>query len=149
MGLLQQIKENLKTAMKGKREIELSVLRLVSAAIKNEAINSKKSEQDLSEEEVIKVLKKEAKKRKDAIDSYSKGGRNDLAQGEEKELEIINKYLPAEMGEVEIGQIVDEVLSTLTDINFGVVMKEVVSRLAGRADGKLVSRVVKDKLSGK
>lgn len=99
----------------------------------------------LSDEEVLDVLKREAKKRKEAISLFEQGGRKDLADKEKEELELMSKYLPAELGKEEIRKVVKEIVSSgVTD--FGKTIKEVMARLKGQADGKLVSEVIKEEL---
>jgi len=150
MTLLATLKEDLKSSLKAKQQTKLNVLRQLLASIKNSAIEIGKAEDQLDEQEVIKALKKEAKKRKDSIESFKQGGRQELAQQEQQELDIINTYLPQELGEDEIKKVVQEVVSNMGEItpsDFGNIMKEVMAKLNGQADGKLVSQLVKQQLS--
>lgn len=148
--LQDKISLDLKQAMKDKDTLKLSVLRMVLASINNESINLNKKDEGLSDEEVIKVLKREVKKRKDSIEQYRSGGRIDLADAEIKELPFLEKYLPAEMGEDEIGKIVTEVVAemggSVSPTQFGLVMKAVMAKTNGQADGTTVSKVVKEVL---
>lgn len=138
--------------MRSGDSFKVGTLRMISAAFHNKEIEKKGKglEPGLSEEEVIEIIFKEAKKRKEAIDAYTKGNRSDLSEKELKELELIQKYLPEQMGENEIEKAVSEILKK-TDVasekNFGKIMGEVMKELKGKADAKLVGEVVKKKLS--
>lgn len=149
--LTSQISADIKQAMKDKDTLKLSVLRMVLSSLNNEAINLNKKDAGLSDEEALKVLKKEVKKRKDSIEQYVSGGREDLADHEKKELEILEKYLPEEMGESEIKQIVESVIAemggSVAPSQFGAVMKAVMTKTAGSADGAMVTRIVKESLA--
>ncbi len=150
--LQEKINNDLKEAMKNKDSAKISLLRLLLAAFYNEAITLMKKEQGLSEEEETKVLKREAKKRKDSVEQYQAGNREDLALQEEAELKLISQYLPTEMGEEELKKIVIKVIANLGTVSasqFGVVMKEVMSETKGQADGKLVSQLVQAELNKK
>ncbi|MAF80209.1 glutamyl-tRNA amidotransferase [bacterium] len=147
----EKIQQDLKEALKGDDTKRRDTLRLLLSAIQNEEIGKKGKEKDeeLSEEEVIGVLQKEAKKRKESIEAYTKGDRPDLVEKEEEELKIIEKYLPEEMGEEEVAKIVDEAVQTVNPESmkdFGKVMGEVMKRTKGRADNSKVSKLVKEKL---
>lgn len=148
--LIQKINKDLKEAMKNKDAQVVSVLRMLISAMHNEAIALKKKDEGLNEEEEIKVLKREAKKRKDSIEQFEKGGRSELADQEKKELEILQKYLPEEMSEKEIRKVVEEVMAEMGEVlpsQFGKVMGTVMAKVKGKADGAVVSRVVKEALS--
>ncbi len=140
----ETIENDLKQAMLDKQADKVSVLRMLVAGIKNARIEKG---EDLNEEDEIKVLKKEAKKRTEAIEIYKKAERNELAEKEEKELQVIKKYLPEEMGAEKIKEIVLEMKAAgeLGD-DFGSAMKAVMGKLKGGADGKLVAGVVKQEL---
>jgi uncharacterized protein YqeY len=147
--LLEKIKSDLKEAMKNKEAEKLSVLRMLVSAINNEAITLGKKDEGLNEEEVIKILKREVKKRKDSVEQFTAGGRPELAEAEQKEIEILNVYLPAEMSEEEVKKIVTEVIAEMGEVapsQFGLVMKTVMAKTAGQADGGMVSKVVKEVL---
>ncbi|HPA25606.1 MAG TPA: GatB/YqeY domain-containing protein [bacterium] len=150
--LTTQITNDVKEAMKAKDAQTVSVLRMVLSAFNNEAINLMKKDEGLNDEEALKVLKKEVKKRKDSIEQYKAGNREDLAEAEVKELIVLEKYLPAEMGESEIKQIVEEVIGemggSVAPSQFGAVMKAVMAKTAGSADGALVTKLVKETLVG-
>ena len=149
--LHQKIAEDLKTAMKSGQEFETGVLRMLSAVFHNKAIEKKGKGQEpvLSDDEAIEILAKEAKKRKEAAGIYQKGGRNDLAEKEIKEAEIIKKYLPEQLSGREIEKIVEAAIEKTgaRDIkDFGKAMAEAMKELRGRADASAVSEAVKNKL---
>lgn len=145
---LDQIKIDLKEAMQAKDTLRLSVLRMLISAIRNKEISLRKGEDVvLSDEQVLEVLASEVKKRKDSIQSYQEGGRKDLADTEKSEIEIIAKYLPAQMSEIELEKIVEEVISSLGEgANFGAVMGAVMAKVKGKTEGNAVSAMVKKKL---
>ena len=150
--LYQKITEDLKTAMKAGKEFEAGVLRFLLSSLHNKEIEKKGKglEPTLSDEEVIEVLSREAKKRKEAIEIYIKGGRNDLVEKETKELEIIKQYLPEQLSEEEIEKIVVATIEKIgaKDIkDLGRVMGEVMKELKGKADAKLVSEIVKKRIT--
>lgn len=127
---------------------KLSVLRFLQAAIKNKEIDLRPNE--ITEEDVLSVIKKSVKQRKDSIEQYQSAGRQDLVSKEESELKYIEAYLPAQMSEDKIKEIVDVVVSELSADSMkqmGAVMKEVLIRTSGAADNKVVSQLVKERLS--
>lgn len=142
--LLEKIQEDLKSAMKDKREKELGAIRMLIAAVKNEEIA--KRPKALEEADVAAVIKREIKKLKDGAEQFRQGGREDLAAQYEEEMKILGKYLPEEIGEEGIRRIVKAKLAEATDKNFGVIMKQVMAELKGKADGALVSKIVKEEL---
>ena len=148
MSQLEKLKTDLKSALKLKDSQKVETLRGMLASIHNEEIakRSKSGESDLTEEEVTVVLQKEAKKRKEAIEIYSKADRRDLEDKERAELETISAYLPEELSRDEIEKIVRDVVSSGED-NFGKVMGGVMKEVAGRADASLVSEIVKNHLT--
>lgn len=149
MSLVENIKNDMKKAMKARAELKLSVLRMLVTAIKNKQIELKVQE-DLPDEQIVQVIKSEVKKRQDAISSYSEGGREDLANKEKEELEILNEYLPKQMSEEAVEKAVAEVVSSIGEVgeqDFGKVMGAVMAKLKGQADGGMVNQVVKRLLS--
>ena len=151
MSLKQKISEDLKAAMKNANEFELGVLRMIIAAIHNKEIEKrgKGGESVLIDDEVMDVVVKEAKKRKESIDIYKQGNREDLAQKESKELEIIQAYLPKQLSEQELEKIIDEAIKTsgaLTIKDLGKVMGLVSKETKGRTDSKIISEIIKKKL---
>lgn len=142
--LKQKIQEDLAEAMKAKDGAKISTLRMVKAAIeKFEAAGEKKKE--ASDEEILQVIAKEAKQRKESIEAFRKGSREDLAKKEEAELKILQSYLPEQISEEELKKVVQEVIQQLGAQgkgDFGKVMGAVISRVKGRAEGNAVSRLV-------
>lgn len=143
MSLLDNLNNHLKEAMKSRDEISLGTLRMLKSALKNREIELKQDE--LPEDEILAVIKKELKKRQDAIESFIQAGRDELADKEKAEAEILQKYLPAMMSEDEVAKLVDEVIAS-GENNFGAVMKAVMAKSNGLADGKIVQQLVKQKL---
>jgi len=163
MSLKEKIEEDLKRAMKEKKEREVSVLRLLKNAIflkekekrykifnQKKGISEKKLEKEsqLSEEEIIEVISGEIKKRKEAILEFEKGKREDLVKKEKEEVEILKKYLPEQLSEEEIKKLAKEIIEKVGP-DFGKIMKEIMPRVKGRAEGALVSKIVKELLSQK
>lgn len=148
MSLKDKIREDLKNAMKSKDEVAVRTLRMVIAAIKNFEVEKMK---EASDEDVIAVLQKEAKKRKEAIEQYKAAERDDLASSEEAELKVIEKYLPEQMSEGEIKELAKEIIKQVgatTVKDLGKVMKEIMPKVKGKADGKLVNKIVRELLEG-
>lgn len=143
-GFVEQINNDLKQAMKQKDELKLSVLRMLKTAIKNKQVELK-TQENLRDTEVIHVIKSEAKKRQDSIASYAEGGRQDLADKEKQEFEILSEYLPEQMSEEEVRKVVLDVAGKLGNIgpaDFGKVMGAVMGKLKGQADGAIVKKLV-------
>jgi uncharacterized protein YqeY len=143
--LIETIEHDFQAAFKAKDQTVISTLRL----LKSEIVKKEKEGKPLTEEIVIQVLKSQVKQRKDSIAEYEKGGRGDLVNKEKSELAILEKYLPTELTPEQIGILIDEVLSVLTDAeksNFGKVMGLVIRKAGGAADGAVVNRLVKEKL---
>ena len=141
-----KIAEDLKTAMKNQDKFTLSVLRMIKSALQLEQINLK---HDLDDSEVISVLKKQVKLRKDSITEFTKYNKTDEISKLEQEIEVINKYLPKEASLAEITTAIDEVFATLNPTSMkdmGNTMKELNAKIAN-ADMSLVSKLVKEKLS--
>ncbi|KKS41489.1 hypothetical protein A3E04_00730 [Candidatus Kuenenbacteria bacterium RIFCSPHIGHO2_12_FULL_42_14] len=148
MNLLAKLEADFRSAMIARDSETVALLRLLKAALKNEMISLIKPE--LTDEETTKVLKREAKKRADAIELYLKGGRQELADKEKVELALIKKYLPAGLSEADIQKITKEVIAEMGSVSpsqFGMIMKAVMAKTKGQADGAVVSRVVKELLS--
>jgi len=146
--LEEKIFNDYKEAMKNKDTLKSAALSFLRASLMNVAIDKKKK--SLDDSDVITVIRKQIKERQDSIEQFQKGNRQDLADKESKELEILKSYLPKELGSDEIKKIIEEaILSTAADgiKDMGKVMKEVTAKIAGRADGKLVSDLVKDRLT--
>ena len=145
--LKERIENDLKQALKERNQTAVSTLRMLNAAILNAEIAEMRKE--FKDEDIIAVTRQEVKKHKDSIEEYGKGKRDDLVKKEEQELEILMKYLPAELGEEEIKKIVkskvDE-LGATGPADFPKVMGAVMKLVAGRAGGDAVSRIVKEML---
>ena len=142
MTLKEQLQEDLKTAMKNKDALRLSVIRLAKAAVMNLEIARG---HQLSDQEVIEVLAKEAKQRTDSIVEFEKAGRKDLVENLQKEIQIVQSYLPAQLSETELQNIIREIIAQVgatskKDINK--VMPALMPKVKGRADGKLVNQIV-------
>ncbi len=146
--ILDQINEDFKTAMRSKDEVSLSALRSIKSEIKNAEIEKGSA---LDEAEALKVIAKKVKQHKDSIDSFKSGGRQDLVEHEEKQMAVLVKYLPQQMGEDQVRELVRAVVSetNATTADFGKVMKEVLARAKGQTDGSVVSKIAKEELSGK
>jgi uncharacterized protein YqeY len=145
MALLQKITEDMKTAMKSGDKARLEVLRFtlagLNAAQKEKAL--KDPQASLGDEEVVTILQKEAKKRKDAIELFKQGKRDDLVTKEEGDLKVIYEYLPQELSREEVVAMVKTVKANGAN-DFGSIMKEVMKLAKGRADGKTVGDVIRD-----
>ena len=145
--LFTKIRQDLTNSLKQKNEIKTSTLRLVISEIGNSRIEKRA---DLTDEDIIQVISKEAKKRQESIEAFNKGERPDLAEKEEKELLILKTYLPEPISDEELLKIVDSQIAEIgaKDIkDLGKVMSAVLSKVKGRADGGAVSAIVKSKLS--
>ncbi|MGE4132020.1 MAG: GatB/YqeY domain-containing protein [Bdellovibrionales bacterium] len=148
MSLRDKIMEDVKSAMKNRESDRLGAIRFLQAAIKNREIELRPNA--ITEQDVLGVVKKMAKQRKDSIAEYEKAGRQDLVDKEKFELGIIEEYLPAQMSESQVSEIVHAVISDLKADSIkqmGAVIKEVMARTAGQADGKMISEMVKAKLT--
>ena len=149
MSLKDKLTEDLKQAMRQGDELGRSTLRLVMAAIKNAEIEKRR---ELEEGELLAIIAKEAKQRQESIDHFERGGRQDLVDREEAELQILLAYLPEQLSREEIEaqarQIIEEVGAT-SPAQMGQVMRQLMPLMQGKADGKLVSQVVKELLIGK
>ncbi len=146
MGLRERIPEDIRSALRQKRSLELNVLRMLQASIKNREIESRG---ELNDEQVVQVISSEIKKRREAEQEYMKVNREDAAKLERLEMDILMKYMPEQLSEEEI---VTRCLEVISDVgahgprDMGAVMKAVMSRLKGKADGKLINRIVREEL---
>lgn len=137
----------LKEAMKNKENERRDVLRLLQSAIKQIEIDDRK---ELSDSEVIEVLQKEAKKRRESITDYEKAGREEMAAAERNELTVIEEFLPRQLTEAELAVIVREVIAEVgaeSSKDMNKVMGPVMARVKGLADGKLVNQIVRQELA--
>jgi uncharacterized protein YqeY len=147
MSVLEQIDNDFKEALKSQNSEMVSVLRMLKSAFKNTQIEKG---HELSDQETIAVLEKQAKQRQDSIAQYKSGNREDLAAKEQSELDVISKYLPEKMSEEELRGLVAEIITELgasSMQDMGKVMKAVLEKANGKADGSMVSAIVKEKLS--
>lgn len=152
MTTFDQIQSDMKQAMKARDTDRLTVLRSLKAKLLEKEISVRKEgEGSLGEEEIVDVLMKAAKQRKESIEQFEQGGRDELAEAEKKELAIIESYLPTMMEEEEVRALVAkriEELGASGPQDMGRVMGVLMGELKGKAEGGLVSRVVKEQLTG-
>ncbi|MCI5837263.1 MAG: GatB/YqeY domain-containing protein [Veillonellaceae bacterium] len=150
MTIQERLQQDMKAAMKAKEEgkLELSVIRMVRAAIKNKEIDSP---EPLTDDDVIAILAKEMKLRKDSLTEFEKSDRNDLIEQTKAEMAVLAKYLPASLSEEEVREAVQAIIAGMTaaEVNFGAVMKTAMAQLKGRADGSMVNRIVRELVAQK
>ncbi|HBS60244.1 MAG TPA: aspartyl-tRNA amidotransferase [Firmicutes bacterium] len=149
MSLKARLAEDMKLAMKEKEagKLRLSTIRMVRAAVKNLEIDKKR---ELTEEEVLEVLAREVKMRRDASEEFQKAGRDDLVQAEQAEIAILSAYLPKQLDETEIRQLVRTVIAEVgasSEKELGKVMSALMPKVKGRSDGKLVNTIVRAELA--
>lgn len=147
MSLLGQLNQDMKDAMRAKDKARLSVIRMVKAAIQNESI---KKGNELDSEEELTVLSREFKQRKESLGEFESAGREDLVAGLNVELKVIEEYLPTQLTEEEILAIVEEVIAetgATSKADFGKVMKVILPKVKGKADGSVISKLLQQKLS--
>jgi uncharacterized protein YqeY len=146
MSLKEKILNDMKEAMRNKNEVRLRVVRAIKTAIGYFEVEGEKRE--ATDDDIQKIILKEMKKRQESVEAYRQAGREDLARAEEEELKILEEYAPKMLSRDEIAKIVQEVINELnaTQKDFGRVMKEVMNRVKGSADGKLVNEVVRELL---
>ncbi len=147
MSLSEQLMEEMKAAMKGGDKVVLETIRGIRAQIKNVEIEKQKT---LDDEEILKVLGSAAKKRREAIEQFEAVGRQDRADEEKAELKVIEKYLPEQMGEAAVTQIVKDVIAKVgasSPKDIGKVMGAIMPLVKGKADGKLVQEIVRNQLN--
>ena len=148
MSLLKRLDEGLKGAMKRSDPISLSALRMAKAAIKNLQIEKGR---ELSDEEIVGVLSTMAKQRRESIEQFSMGGREDLAERERRELAVLQSYMPEQLAADQIEQLIVQAIaesSARSEADMGRVMKLLMPKIKGVADGKWVNSRVKELLSG-
>ena len=149
MTFQERIDSDLKEAMKAREAARLGVLRMLKSALKNAAIEKHGVGGQLDDAEAMAVLRKHAKQRQDSIESFEKGDRPDLAAKEKDELEMLNAYLPKQLGAGEIAKLVAEAIAeagATSKAQMGAVMKLLQAKAAGRADGKALSQEVQRQL---
>lgn len=147
MSLKQDIEERMKASLKAGDRTRLSTLRMLLSGINNDEIAKQR---EATDEDVISVVQKQVKQHRESIEAYQKGGRTELAGQEEEELNILNTYLPQQLSDEELKNIVSGEIRKLPEEdknNFGRVMGAVMASVKGKADGGSVSRVVKELLA--
>lgn len=147
--LEEKILNDYKEAMKARDALKSSVLSFLRADLMNAAIAQKKNK--LDDAEIIAVIRKQLKQHQDSIEQFTNGNRPELADKEKKELEVLKSYLPPELSAQELGKIIDQTAAAIDARqikDMGRLMKELSVQLAGKADPKLVSEIVRAKLSG-
>lgn len=146
MNLREQILNDIKESMKNKDKETLSVVRMVKGAIQLEEINKKR---ELTDDEVVSVISKQIKQRKDANGEFEKGNRQDLIDKNNSEISILNRYMPEQLDSDEVEKIIEEKMRELQIVDskqMGILMKELNILLKGKADMSMVSSIVKQKL---
>ena len=147
MSLMEKIRNDMKEAMKSKQTDKLSVIRMLISEIKKRQIDTGK---EFDDNDILGVIKSMVKSREDSVKAYREGGREDLAEKEEKEVEVLKSYLPKQLSEEEIEKIVEEAIKETgaqSVRDMGKVMKAVMSKYGSQVDGKTVNKFVKEKLS--
>jgi uncharacterized protein YqeY len=147
MSLEERLVEEMKQAMKSSEKLKLSAIRMIRSALKNKEIELRKK---LEDEEIVKVIQAMVRKSEESVEQFQTGGRMDLVEKEKSEIEIMKSFLPQPMSQEEILKIIDQSIqetqaSSLKDL--GKVMKFVMPKIGGKADGKLINQLVKERLS--
>jgi uncharacterized protein YqeY len=147
MSLEERLVEEMKQAMKSSDKLRLSTIRMIRSSLKNKEIELRKK---LEDEDIVKVIQVMVRKGEESVEQFQTGKRMDLVEKETKEIEILKSFLPQPLSQEEILKIVDETIqetqaSSLKDI--GKVMKSVMPKIGGKADGKLINQLVKERLS--
>ncbi|MBA2173550.1 GatB/YqeY domain-containing protein [Halobacillus locisalis] len=148
MTITERLTQDMKTAMKARDKQKLSTIRMVKASMQNEAI--KLGTDSLSEEEEMTVLSREVKQRKDSLQEFKEAGRDDLVEGLQFELEVLQAYMPKQLTNDELEQIVQETIEEVgatTKADMGKVMTAVMPKVKGKADGSQVNKLVLQQLS--
>ena len=147
MSLIEEIEDELKDAMRARDAERRDALRLILNALKN---SEKELRRPLSEEEELQVLQRERKRRVEAAEAFRHGGREEQAAAEERELDVLEEFMPEPLSEDEVEEIVDDVIAEVgatSMADLGRVMADVMPQIAGRADGSQVSQIVREKLA--
>lgn len=146
MAFKEQLMSELKTAMKEKDTVKKSTITLIRSAIKQVEVDTRT---ELNDEQILELITKQVKQRRDALEDFKAADRADLVEQTEKELEILMTYLPEQLSEEEVSAIVNEVIASVGATSMkdmGKVMPQVMAKTKGRADGKLISTLVKGAL---
>ena len=147
MTLAEKINEDVKTAMKNQDKEKLNVIRMVKSAIQLAKIEAK---HDLSDDEVVDVIAKQIKMRKDSIIEFKKASRDDLAENYQKEIEVLQEYMPEPLSLEEVEKVIDEAFEKIKPTSpkqMGLIMKEVTPKVQGKFDMGEVSKIIKEKLN--
>ncbi|MEE3179338.1 MAG: GatB/YqeY domain-containing protein, partial [Verrucomicrobiota bacterium] len=145
-----QLTEDLKDAMRARNPVALNTLRAVKSAIKNAALEQGGADGELNEGEIVNLIRKQIKQRRESVEQFTKAGRTELADQEETEITILEHYLPAPLSPEEVNELVSTAIEesgASSRADMGRVMKILQERTAGRADGKSLSQAVMEKLS--
>ncbi len=147
MSLTERLTNDMKQAMKNQDKFKLSVIRMIRSSIKNIEIDQRK---ELGEEDVLDIINRELKQRKDSLQEFQKAGRDDLVEQLQKEIEVIHEYLPKQLTEEEVKAIVQQTIQEVgasSKAEMGKVMGALMPKVKGRADGKIVNQLVLQQLS--
>lgn len=147
MNLTERLNDDMKQAMKSQDKFRLSVIRMVRATIKNREIELKRA---LEDDEVLDIVSREIKQRKDSLQEFKKAGRDDLAENVAAEIDVISVYLPQQLSDEEVKEIVQQTIQETgasSKADMGKVMAALMPKVKGRADGKLVNQFVQQFLS--
>ena len=147
MSLIEEIQDELKDAMRARDAERRDALRLILNSLKS---SQKELQRPLSEEEELQVLQRERKRRLEAAEAFRSGGREEQAAAEERELDVLEEFMPEPLSEDEVEEIVDDVIAEVgatSMADLGRVMADVMPQIAGRADGSQVSQIVREKLA--
>jgi uncharacterized protein YqeY len=147
MSLEERLMDEMKQAMKASDKLRLSTIRMIRTAVKNKEIEQRKK---LDDDSILRVIQGMVRKGEESVEQFKLGGRTDLVEKETKEIEILKSYLPKALSQEEIVKIIDQTIeetqaSSLKDL--GKVMKSVMPKLGGRAEGALINQLVKERLS--
>ena len=144
--MVEQLEKDMIEAMKSKEKEKLTVIRMVKAALKQEQIDHKK---EINDDLLVEVVNKQIKMRKDSIAEFEKGGRTDLVEATQQEIETLMKYLPEQLSEEEVDKIIADIFAEVKpegQKDMGKVMREAQTKLKGKTDMKAVSEKIKEKL---
>ena len=147
MQLKERLETDLSQALKNKDATIVSVLRMLKAGWQNLGIELRADGKELSEEDILKVLKKEVKKRHESIKLFIQGKRQDLVDIEEKELAVLKKYLPEELTDGKLQELIEGIITEVSDDikdNFGLLMRHTMEKLKDKADGSRISKIIKE-----
>ncbi|ASF39951.1 hypothetical protein CEH05_12720 [Halobacillus halophilus] len=148
MTITENLTQDMKTAMKARDKEKLSTIRMARASLQNEAI--KLGKDSLTEEEELTVLTREVKQRKDSLHEFKEAGREDLVEGLKREIEILQVYMPEQLSDEELKQVVQETIQEVgatSKSDMGKVMSAVMPKVKGKADGSKVNKLVLQQLS--